>query len=79
VELINVHRPALNIEQMFRTMHCLVTEYRVGLPPKNFRSAVLVGMLFTQYERENTTVQPPVAVLRGLALVGRLLRYKLPQ
>jgi len=79
VELINVHRPALDIEHMFRTLHCLVTEYRVGLPPKDFRSAVLVGMLFTHYERENTTVQPPVAVLRGLALIGRLLRFKLPQ
>lgn len=79
VELINVHRPALNIEQMFRTLHCLVTEYRVRLPPKDFRSAVLVGMLFTRYERANTTLQPPVAVMRGLALIGRLLGFKLPQ
>lgn len=79
VELINVHRPALDIEQMFRTLHCLVTEYHVGLPPKDFRSAMLVGMLFTQYERANTTVQPPVAVLRSLALIGRLLGFKLPQ
>ena len=79
VELINVHRPALDIEHMFRTLHCLVTQYRVGLPPKDFRSAVLVGMLFTHYERENTIVQPSVAVMRGLALVGRLLRFKLPQ
>ena len=78
VELINVHRPALNIERMFRTLHCLVTEYGVTLPPKNFRSAVLVGMLFTHYERENTTVQPPVAVLRSLALVGKVLGFKLP-
>lgn len=78
VELINVHRPALDIEQMFRTMHCLVTEYRVGLPPKDFRSAVLVGLLFTKYERENTIVEPPVAVMRGLALIGRLLGFKLP-
>ena len=78
VELINVHRPALEIEHMFRTMHCLVAEHRVGLPPKDFRSAVLVGMLFTKYERENTTVQPPVAVLRALALIGKLLRFKLP-
>jgi mannose-6-phosphate isomerase-like protein (cupin superfamily) len=79
VELINVHRPALDIEQMFRRMHCLVTEHRVELPPKDFRSAVLVGMLFTTYERENTTVQPPVAVMRGLALIGKLLRFKLPE
>jgi mannose-6-phosphate isomerase-like protein (cupin superfamily) len=79
VELINIHRPALDIEHMFRTLHCLVTEHRVTLPPKDVRSAVLVGMLFTEYERENTTVQPPVAVLRGLARIGRLLRFRLPQ
>lgn len=78
VELINVHRPALHFEQMFRTMHCLVTEHGVGLPPKDFRSAVLVGMLFTAYERENATVEPPQFVMRGLALLGRLLRFKLP-
>jgi mannose-6-phosphate isomerase-like protein (cupin superfamily) len=78
VELINVHRPALDFEQMFRTMHCLVTEHRVGLPPKDFRSAVLVGMLFAAYERENATVEPPQAVMRGLALLGKLLRFKLP-
>jgi hypothetical protein len=35
-------------------------------------------MLFTKYERDNTTLQPPVAVMRGLALIGRLLRFKLP-
>ena len=58
VELINVHRPALDIEQMFRTLHCLVTEHRVEVPPKDFRSAVIVGMLFTKYERANTTLQP---------------------
>lgn len=79
VELINVHQPALAIEALFRTMHCLVTEHGVSLPPKDFRSAVLVGMLFTAYQREIATVEPPQMVMRGLALIGKLLRFKLPE
>jgi mannose-6-phosphate isomerase-like protein (cupin superfamily) len=79
VELINVHRPALDFERMFRRMHALVTEHGIGLPPKNLRSAVLMGMLFSIHERENATVQPPQAVMRGLAVLGRLLQYKLPE
>jgi mannose-6-phosphate isomerase-like protein (cupin superfamily) len=78
VELINVHRPALDFERMFRRMHALVTEQGVGVPPKNLRSAVLLGMLFSAHERENATVQLPQAVMRGLAALGRLLRYRLP-
>jgi quercetin dioxygenase-like cupin family protein len=79
VELINVHRPALDFERMFRRMHTLVTEQGVSLPPKNLRSAILMGMLFSTHERENATVQPPQAMMRILAALGRLLRYRLPE
>ena len=78
VELINVHKPALDFERFFRRLHKLVTEQGVKLPPKNFRSAVLMGMLFTAHEEENVTVQPPQVVMRILAVLGRLLGYRLP-
>ncbi len=78
VELINVHEPALEFERFFRRFHKLVTEQGVKLPPKNFKSAVLLGMLFSAHEQEVVSVKPPRVVMRGLAVLGRLLRYRLP-
>jgi hypothetical protein len=49
-----------------------------GVAICGIESAVLMGMLFTAHERENVTVQPPQLVMRGLAALGRLLRYRLP-
>ncbi len=78
VVLINTHEPALEFERFFRRLHKLVTEQGVRLPPKDLKSAVLAGMLFTAHERENVTVQPPQVVMRVLATLGRLLGYRLP-
>lgn len=78
VVLINTHKPALEFERFFRRFHKLVTERGVRLPPKDLKSAVLMGMLFTAHERENVTVRPPQMVMRCLAALGKLLRYRLP-
>lgn len=78
VELINVHRPALEHERFFRRFHRLVTEQGVKLPPKNFKSFVLLGMLFSDHEQELISVKPPKFVMRGLAVLGRVLGYQLP-
>lgn len=78
VELINVHRPALQYERFFRRFHELVSEHGIRLPPNNFKSFVLLGMLFSDHEEEVLSVQPPQFVMRGLAQVGSLLGYRLP-
>ncbi len=78
VSLINVHKPALEFERFFRRFHTLVTEQGVTLPPKNFKSAVLLGMLFSDHEQEVVSVKPPQMAMRALAMLGRLLRYRLP-
>lgn len=79
VELVNVHEPALDIERFFRRFHRLVREEGVSLPPRSFKSFVLLGMLFTEHEREVVSVRPPRLVMRLLARLGRLLRYRLPE
>jgi hypothetical protein len=79
VELINIHKPALEHERFFRRFHKLVINQGVKLPPNNFKSAVLLGMLFTEHEKEVTSVKPPRFVMRGLASIGKLLGYKLPE
>lgn len=78
VELINVHKPALEYERFFRRFHKLVTEHGVNLPPGNFKSFVLMGMLFADHEQEILSVKPPQFVMRTLAKVGRILGYQLP-
>ena len=78
VEVKNVHKPALEYERFFRRFHQLVTEQGVILPPKNFKSAVLMGMLFSDHEQELTSVKPPQVVMRTLAVLGKLLGYRLP-
>ena len=78
VEVINVHKPALGYEHFFRRFHKLVTEEGVSLPPKSFKSLVLMGMLFEDYEQEILSVKPPQFVMRSLAKVGNILGYQLP-
>lgn len=78
VELKNVHKPALEHERFFRRFHQLVTERGVRLPPKSFKSFVLMGMLFSAHEQEIVSVKPPQFVMRVLAALGRLLGYRLP-
>lgn len=79
VELIDVHKPALGHERFFRRFHKLVTEQGVSLPPRDFKSAVLMGMLFSDHEEDLVSVKPPQWVMRALAVIGRLLRYRLPE
>lgn len=78
VQLIDIHEPAHDIERFFRRFHRLVIEWGVSLPPGDFKSAVLLGMLFSDHEREVVSVNPPRWAMKGLAALGRLLGYHLP-
>lgn len=78
VELKNVHKPALEYERFFRRFHTLVTERGVDLPPGNFKSFILMGMLFADHEQEIVSVKPPQFVMKILASLGKLLGYQLP-
>lgn len=78
VELIDVHRPALQHEAFFRRFHRLVTERGVSLPPDGFNDVVLLAMLTTAHEEDIYAVNPPHWAFRILAGVGRVLRYDLP-
>jgi hypothetical protein len=59
-------------------MHALVADGKLTLPPKNFGSLIRISMLFVEHENEIKSVKPPHAMMRALALIGRLLGYKLP-
>lgn len=77
VRLINIHRPALRFEAMFRELHALIKHGRIKqLPPKDLQSMIYAGMLFAKYSDENHMTKPPMAVFKALALLGRSLRLK---
>lgn len=78
VELINIHQPALEFERFFRRFHRLVREQGVELPPRSFKSLLLLGMLFSEHEQELVSVKPPQVVMRLLARLGKLMGYRLP-
>jgi mannose-6-phosphate isomerase-like protein (cupin superfamily) len=78
VRIVNIHRPALQFESFFREMHSLIGQGKIKrLPPKEPRSAVYAAMLFGKYPNEIRTTKPPNWVFKGLASVGRALRFKL--
>ena len=78
VALINVHKPALDIERFFLRMHALVCAGKLTLPPKNLRSMILISMLFVEHRQEIVSVKPPEGVMRAMALVGRVCGFRLP-
>jgi mannose-6-phosphate isomerase-like protein (cupin superfamily) len=78
VRLVNVHKPALAFERFFRRFHTLVSAAQLRLPPNDLRSAILVSMLFSDHPQEIVSVKPSRRLMRALAFLGTLLRYKLP-
>ena len=78
VRLINVHRPALRFETMFREMHAMIQAGKIKrLPPNDPRSAIYAAMLFAKYTDEQRMVKPPDRLFRALALLGKTLALTL--
>ncbi len=76
--LVNVHRPALRFEQMFRELHALIHTGKIKrLPPRDLRSVIYGAMLFVKYPDEQVNVKPPQVIFNILALIGRILGLKL--
>ncbi len=70
-------RPAGRSEQMFREMHELIRDGKIKrLPPNGPSAAIYVAMLFRKYPDEIKVVKPPNAIFGALALLGRVLRFR---
>jgi mannose-6-phosphate isomerase-like protein (cupin superfamily) len=78
VEIINVHRPALQHEEFFRRFHQLVADRGVTLPPGGFSDIVLIAMLTIEHEEDIRAVSPPQWAFKVLAGLGRILGYHVP-
>jgi quercetin dioxygenase-like cupin family protein len=77
--IVNVHKPAHDFERFFRRLHALASSGTVKFPPKGLKSVILLSMLFTDHPREIYSVKPPRAVMKAMALLGKMLGYKLPR
>ena len=76
--IVNVHRPALEIESFFRELQRLIGDGKIKrLPPKEPRSAIYAAMLFIKYPQEIVTKKPPNGLFKALAAFGRGVGLKL--
>jgi mannose-6-phosphate isomerase-like protein (cupin superfamily) len=78
VRLVNVHRPALRFEAMFRELNLLITTGRIKrLPPKDLCSLIYTAMLFAKYTDEQRVTNPPGVIFAMLARLGKPLGLEL--
>jgi quercetin dioxygenase-like cupin family protein len=75
--IVNIHRPALRYAEFFRAFHRLVSTGAVRLPPKDPRSFLYLGVLFTAYPELQRTVKPPQVVVDVLGRIGRAAGLRL--
>lgn len=76
-KVVNIHRPALEYEAFFRHFHRLVSTGAIKMPPKNPRSLLYFGLLFSAYPDLQRAVKPPQAVFNLLGRVARTLGMRL--
>lgn len=78
VRIVNIHRPALRFEEMFRELSTLIKAGKIRrLPPKDPRSVLYAAMLFAKYPDLQYVTKPPNGVFKTLARLGRALGLKL--
>ena len=75
--IVNGHSPPLEYEAFFRQFHRLVSSGAVTMPPRNVRSLLYFGLLFSTYPHLQRSVKPPQAVFGVLGRVARLLGLRL--
>jgi mannose-6-phosphate isomerase-like protein (cupin superfamily) len=71
-------QPAGRSEEFFRGMHGLIAEGKLKrIPPKDPRSLIYVGMLFSEYQDWTHPTGPLNSVMKTLGFTGKALRFKL--
>jgi quercetin dioxygenase-like cupin family protein len=75
VRFVNGHAPALGFQDHLVTLDRLVRAGQIR-STKDIRSLIYMSMSAVKH-RPDVPVKPPLFVLKALALIGRVLRYKL--
>ena len=72
----NTHRPALRFGEYFAALDRVVNSGAIRDGRMTPKVILHMAVLMTSFEDEIRSVKPPHAVMRVLALVGRLLGYR---
>lgn len=72
----NVHAPAMRFGEYFEALHRVVNSGVVRGGRMTPKAILYLSVLMTSFKDEIRSVSPPHAVMRGFALVGRLLGYR---
>ena len=72
----DTHQPALTFEEMMRELHGLVHSGKIkGF--NDLKSLIYLSMLWVKHQELQRSIQPPFFVMRIMALVGKLVGYKI--
>lgn len=72
----DTHTPALSFEEMMRELHSLVQQGKIkGF--NNLKSLIYLSMLWVKYKEVQRSVNPPFIIMRFMASIGKLIRYKI--
>ena len=77
VRVYNVHRPAMKFEEYFERLYVLANSGVIKSQKMTLKALLHLSMLMTSYPDEIRSVQPPQAIVRGLAAIGRMLGYRI--
>ncbi len=73
----NTHAPAMKFGEYFEGLHRIVSSGVIAAGRITPRAMLYLSVLMTSFEDEIRTVNPPHSVMRVLALLGRLLGYRM--
>lgn len=72
----NTHAPAMQFGEYFEALHRVVNSGAVRDGRTTPKGVLAMSVLMTSFKDEVRSVKPPHAVMHGLALVGRLLGFR---
>ena len=75
----NVHQPAMRFGEYFYRLNKLVNSGVVSSARMSLKAILHLSILMTSYPSEIRSVRPPAALMRVLAMVGRILGYEKAQ
>ena len=75
----NVHRPAMRFGEYFHRLDKLANSGVISSARMTPKAILHLSILMTSYPGEIRPIRPPLAIMRVLATVGRLLGYEKAQ
>lgn len=76
VRVYNTHAPAMRFGEYFEGLHRITNSGAISSPRITPKAILYLSVLMTSFKEEIRPVRPPYAAMKALALIGRLLGYR---